>query len=424
MISGLCFALFFVVPFLVQINAVDFERAHDHGGTRFSLWLCMAYQAAVFIVTIVLIKAGGWTFFADAKSNADLVMILLYTTYFGLATAYGKDTLIEYHTAMNAQDCWISGLLVGMLAIMLYQVGKVCQIFRKFSLLTRMFTRCVSDVLPFTVFLLTWNLFFSIAFRLMGVALADSMFPHLVPFFRYFTAAFENSMGAISTPGIAIDANSAYAADYSWGMIHVVWFIWFANQFVVTIILMNLLIAVLGDTYANITSNQSQIRFNEEATMNRDYYHLVHAGVNSSYVYKLFEGKKEQHHPISLLSFKIEPKSMNEWAGVSSKIVGEIRIKFDSLLKHVLKIKREQQDQNAKQEKNNEAFKKDVLSMLRAIQDKQEEHDQHLERARPLQAQNSGSDEPVVSNTVLTQAAYSFERSETVAAGFDAAIED
>jgi hypothetical protein len=118
-------------------------------------------------------------------------------------------------------------------------------------------------------------------------------------------------------------------------MIHTVWFIWFANQFVVTIILMNLLIAVLGDTYANITSNQSQIRFNEEATMNRDYYHLVHAGVNNSYIYKLFDDKKIQHNPISLLSFKIEPKSMNEWAGVSSKIVGEIRMKFDSLLKHI-----------------------------------------------------------------------------------------
>jgi hypothetical protein len=34
----------------------------------------------------------------------------------------------------------------------------------------------------------------------MGVALADSMFPNLVPFFRYFTGAFENSMGNISTP--------------------------------------------------------------------------------------------------------------------------------------------------------------------------------------------------------------------------------
>jgi hypothetical protein len=87
--------------------------------------------------------------------------------------------------------------------------------------------------------------------------------------------------------------------------------------------------------------------------MNRDYYHLIHAGVNSSYMYKLASfssghSKKEEHNPISLLSFKIEPKSLNEWAGVSSKIVGEIRLKFDSLLKHVLKNKREQQDQNEK----------------------------------------------------------------------------
>ena len=294
-------------------------------------------------------------------------MVILYTTYFTLANELGRNTIIAYHKEMTDTDSWISCLLVLILFIMLYQLAKFCEIYSRFSLLTRMFTRCVYDVVPFTVFLITWNLFFAIAFRLMGVALVDSMFPNLVPFFRYFTLAFENSMGAISTPALS---TSDYSADYSWGMIHAVWFIWFANQFVVTIILMNLLIAVLGDTYANITSNQSQIRFNEEATMNKDYYHLVHAGVNNSYVYKLFEGKKEQHHPISLLSFKIEPKSMNEWAGVSSKIVGEIRIKFDSLLKHVLKIKREQQDQNEKQEKNNEIFKKDVLAMLHSIKEK------------------------------------------------------
>jgi len=273
-----------------------------------------------------------------------------------------------------------------MLFIVLYQVARFAQIHSRFSLLTRMFTRCVHDVVPFTVFLITWNLFFSIAFRLMGVETADSMLPNLVPFFRYFTAAFENSMGAISTPTLS---PAAYSDDYSWGMIHAVWFIWFANQFVVTIILMNLLIAVLGDTYANITSNQSQIRFNEEATMNSDYYHLVHAAVNSSYVYKLFDGKKAQHHPISLLSFKIEPKSMNEWAGVSSRIVGEVRTKFDSLLKHVLKIKGEQQDRNEKQEKNNEVFRKEVRAMLKSIKEKQVEQDQYLEDARALPAQNN-----------------------------------
>jgi len=324
-------------------------------------------------MSLILIKAGGWTFFYDIKNVADLVMVILYIIYITLAVRFAEDGVISLEKnsddnyVMSGVDSWISALLVVILFLALFQLAKFCEIYRRFSLLTRMFTRCVSDVAPFTVFLITWNLFFAMSFRLMGVVMADSMFPSLIPFFQYFTGAFENSMGAISTPAVS---TSAYSANYSWGMIHVVWFIWFANQFVVTIILMNLLIAVLGDTYANITSNQSQIRFNEEATMNRAHYHLVHAGVNSSCIYKLFDGKKEQHHPISLLSFKIEPKSMNEWAGVSSKIVGEIRLKFDSLLKHVLKIKREQQDQTDKQEKNNETFKAEVLAMLHSIKDK------------------------------------------------------
>jgi hypothetical protein len=167
------------------------------------MYVCMAYQVLMTIISIVLIKAGGWSYFTKPSNIADILMITLYTTYFTLANSLMKNAIFPYHNVMTEEDSWISVLMLLIFFIMLFQIAKDAEIYGKFSILTRMFTRCVYDVVPFTVFLITWNLFFSIAFRLMGVHYGDSIFPNLVPFFRYFTLSFENSMGNISTPELS-----------------------------------------------------------------------------------------------------------------------------------------------------------------------------------------------------------------------------
>lgn len=43
-IHGVLFAIFFVAPFVVQLNTLDYEVQHDHDFTRFCMWLCLAYQ--------------------------------------------------------------------------------------------------------------------------------------------------------------------------------------------------------------------------------------------------------------------------------------------------------------------------------------------------------------------------------------------
>ena len=213
MLEGFFFAIFFVVPFVWQLNTLDFEKtAHNHEPTRICMYVCMAYQVLMALISIVLIKAGGWSFFTKASNIADILMITLYTTYFCLANSLMKNAIIPYHEVMTAEDSWISVLMILILFTMLFQIAKDAEIYGKFSILTRMFTRCVYDVVPFTVFLITWNLFFSIAFRLMGVTYGDSIFPNLIPFFQYFTLSFENSMGNITTPQLS---DTDYSANYA-----------------------------------------------------------------------------------------------------------------------------------------------------------------------------------------------------------------
>ena len=55
-------------------------------------------------------------------------------------------------------------------------------------------------------------------------------------------------------------------------LVDVIWCFWFLNEFVVTIILMNLLIALLIDTHAYVTSHQHIIRYRQEATQNLEFY--------------------------------------------------------------------------------------------------------------------------------------------------------
>jgi len=122
---------------------LDFNHLKDPKTTSFCMGICMSYQVVMAIMSLSLIKAGGWAFFKDAKSIADIVMIIAFTTYFTLASELRKDGgLIEYHTVMTPTDSWMSCLLVVILLVMLYQLAKFCEIYHNMSLMKRMIYKC------------------------------------------------------------------------------------------------------------------------------------------------------------------------------------------------------------------------------------------------------------------------------------------
>lgn len=47
-------------------------------------------------MSLLLIKAGGWKFFGDPKNNADILMVILFTTYFTLANEFSNNMVIDY----------------------------------------------------------------------------------------------------------------------------------------------------------------------------------------------------------------------------------------------------------------------------------------------------------------------------------------
>ena len=83
------------------------------------------------------------------------------------------------------------------------------------------------ECIPFTLYLQIWNLLFALTYKLLGMEIErHKAFPGLTEFFAYFTLAFDNAMGGISTPIVNSDI---YEAGYGWYMTHLIWFFWFVN---------------------------------------------------------------------------------------------------------------------------------------------------------------------------------------------------
>jgi len=61
--------------------------------------------------------------------------------------------------------------------------------------------------------------------------------------------------------------------------IGIIWFMWFANQFFILIILLNFLIAVISQSYENVMSKAVISKYRQRAQLNREC-RLVYAELN------------------------------------------------------------------------------------------------------------------------------------------------
>lgn len=88
---------------------------------------------------------------------------------------------------------------------------------------------------------------------------------------------WENSIGNINNPPGASFHNDH---DKSKGMrelpdIYLMWFIWYMNQFIIVIILLNFLIAVISQSYENVMNSKSIMKYQDMAALNKEAYNFM-----------------------------------------------------------------------------------------------------------------------------------------------------
>jgi hypothetical protein len=93
---------------------------------------------------------------------------------------------------------------------------------------------------------------------------------------------YRNSIGDIATPGYdywsnnidaiekaaKTDTPALYGTGRSYIMICIIWSIWFLNQYLVLIILLNFLIAIISQSYDSVMSTSLQTKYTQRCDLN------------------------------------------------------------------------------------------------------------------------------------------------------------
>lgn len=84
----------------------------------------------------------------------------------------------------------------------------------------------------------------------------------------FFITTFEYSIGNINPPSYELWINKMHANEHdqvNWWVCHIsiylIWLLWFGNQFLLLIILLNFLIAVLGKSQSDVMDGALMFKY-------------------------------------------------------------------------------------------------------------------------------------------------------------------
>ena len=128
-----------------------------------------------------------------------------------------------------------------------------------FGLLVDLVSECLVDAIPFSIFLAMWIGLFTVLFRLVGLEIETDDYDQLGRGSIYAIQTYRNSVGDLAAPGYSFWASQVDKYPILANvMIAVVWLVWFLNQFFLTIILLNFLIAILADSFTSVMDKATQ----------------------------------------------------------------------------------------------------------------------------------------------------------------------
>jgi hypothetical protein len=118
--------------------------------------------------------------------------------------------------------------------------------------MVKLLFQVIADIQTFVVFLVMWILFFALCYLIIGLEIPTDDYGGDKPlnrFFRSVIQAYRNSIGDLAPPEHAT-WDSLDISDHSKNIMKlIIWAIWFLNQWIVLICLLNFLIAIVSQSY-------------------------------------------------------------------------------------------------------------------------------------------------------------------------------
>jgi len=83
--------------------------------------------------------------------------------------------------------------------------------------------------------------------------------------------SFENSIGNIQAPNYPEFKGKDLNSFLKGVQIFLIWFVWFANQYIILVIMLNFLISVISDTYVKITELSKMHTYRYRSQLNIEF---------------------------------------------------------------------------------------------------------------------------------------------------------
>lgn len=242
-----------------------------------------------------------------------------------------------------------------------------------FGLLVQLVSSACRDVVNFTTFMFIWIIVLSLLYRILGSNNSNqaSNYPQLDNVTATFITTFEYSIGNINPPTYGLWATKMHANEHDQInvivcqiSIYLIWLLWFGNQFLILIILLNFLIAVLGKSQSDVMDGALMFKYQQRCELNREY---------AIFKQSFSSGKLSAF----LVSADVEDDDENDGlGGVVSQVKDFVKVENRAvrafLVEKTKDIQRLVNKQNTTSERNIDTYRKTCNEKLRDLNDEME----------------------------------------------------
>ena len=243
-------------------------------------------------------------YFTDTWNYFDISHFAIYTTYFFFRVVLGHtgyllpirevtaipslpedkqiETILEIQNNSFTMMLWVF-IHCAMMVLITFKLMFFMRVSENFSSLVKLINNVIAQVGPFTIFFTMWMITMCLLFRVSGITLIEGSndYPEVNTYFALFMQNFRNSIGDITTPqhsywfpttieGISDSAKALHDhTTYTqiimayWG-----WALFLFNEFFILIVLLNFLIAIIGQSYDEVMSKEEIDRYNSRCALN------------------------------------------------------------------------------------------------------------------------------------------------------------
>ena len=205
------------------------------------------------------------------------------------------------------------------------------RVYHSFGNLVELIGNCIKDVQFFTVYFILWIYYFSSQFQIAGAKFEFGDYKGMSEHLQYMVQVFRNAIGDISLPNYDVWLwyinNGKPAIGYV--MMTLIWAIWLANIFFCLIILLNFLIAIIGQSYEQVMERKNQFKYQHRSELNRECFLFLRTFTSLS---KLFREDGGSFNVVYIWSAIAGADDESEdWFGMLSSVKGHIKSEGQSL---------------------------------------------------------------------------------------------